>query len=288
MVFYFSKKYASKKNQSFFLLLLSSSTLYHKTWVSCDIRITTMSWHVWECYLWKGLSDLQPDFGVVDPEIPTSTPVITNIWAYQKNSWENASCVWGKTFLLAVPSPGTPVIGLQPTSLYFPSLQNYCMGQEKHMASGIILFQYHTVSLEFVLYVISTSLQSCTKLLLWLERIEIILKKSLILSSLGTASIEQRVTLFFPHPWEECAYVVICICSVWVRSGLSSLHTGRTVVAHILCDVKTCAVTRICVVGQSLKEEECSIYSFIPRNKKSLSFFWWPEWVRQLLSSTGA
>lgn len=38
------------------------------------MTIATMSWHVWECYLWKGLSDLQPYFGVPDPEVPASTP----------------------------------------------------------------------------------------------------------------------------------------------------------------------------------------------------------------------
>lgn len=161
--------------KSFFFLIIVVFKHYHKTWVSHDIRITTMSWHVWECCLWKALSTLQPDFGLPDPEIPASTPGDLN----KKYVWETASCVWCITFLLAVPSPAASVIGLQPTSTYFPSFQHYCVRQEKHLVSGTILFLYCQSS-EFALYVISTSSQSCTNLVLCLERITIILKKSLI------------------------------------------------------------------------------------------------------------
>lgn len=103
--FVFFLKNMHQKNH--FLLLLSSST----QWVSCDMRIPTVSWHVWECYMWKGLSD----FGIPDPEIPASTPGDVAHLGIQKkkNAWETTSCIWCITFLLAV-----PIIGLQPTSVY--------------------------------------------------------------------------------------------------------------------------------------------------------------------------
>lgn len=104
----FQKIYIQKN----IILLLSSSTQYHKTWVSCDMRITTMSRQVWECYLWKGLSDLQPDFEVPGPEIPVRTPADIKQLGIPKKWVRTTSCVSWTSFLLAVPSPGTPAIGL--------------------------------------------------------------------------------------------------------------------------------------------------------------------------------
>lgn len=147
------------------LFLLSSNMQYHKTWVfvtwelpqwsgTCGNAICGKVWMIYSLILdsqtLKYLSILQ---------------MMSNIWTYQKRGWET-SCVWCITFLLAVPSPATPIIGLQPTSVCFPSLQNYCVGQKKHLASGIILLWYCTLSLMSLFFMWSLPLcnhvQTCS------------------------------------------------------------------------------------------------------------------------------